>query len=150
MTTKHRLTLLSLAAATVLAAFLIVGFGGGDDSEEAPIIDTRSEASDSTTTSTETAEEKPKPKPELDTTIVVRDGKSVEGVEKLRFRKGGDIRFTVRSDVADHVHQHAYDIKKDIEAGRSVIFDVPATIDGRFEVELEERAIEIARVEVVP
>jgi hypothetical protein len=83
-------------------------------------------------------------------TIVVREGRPVGGVQELTFEKDGRIRFIVESDVADEVHLHGYDIAKDVEAGGDVQFDVPASIEGVFEVELEERAVPLAEVTVNP
>jgi ketosteroid isomerase-like protein len=45
---------------------------------------------------------------------------------------------------------HGYDLGKDVEAGGSVEFDVPATIEGVFEVELESRAEQLASITVNP
>jgi hypothetical protein len=83
-------------------------------------------------------------------TIVVRGGQPVGGVQELAFVKGERIRFIVESDVADEVHLHGYDISKDVEAGGEVQFDVPASIEGVFEVELEQRVVPLAEVTVNP
>jgi hypothetical protein len=83
-------------------------------------------------------------------TIVVRGGEPVGGVRDLSFRQGDDIRFRVKSDVSDEVHMHGYDVLKPIKAGGRVEFDVPATLEGVFEVELEERVQELAEVTVNP
>ena len=83
-------------------------------------------------------------------TIVVRGAQPVGGVQDLTFSKGEDIRFTVRSDVADEVHLHGYDVMEDVPAGGSVEFDVPATIEGVFEVELEQRVVPLAEITVEP
>jgi hypothetical protein len=71
-------------------------------------------------------------------------------VAELEFERGERIRFVVRSDVADHVHLHGYDVFMDVEAGGEVEFDVPATIDGVFEVELEDRVVPLAEITVSP
>ncbi len=83
-------------------------------------------------------------------TIVVRGAKPVGGVQDLTFEQGERIRFIVKSDVTDEVHLHGYDIPKPVKAGGSVEFDVPATIEGVFEVELEERVVPLAEVTVNP
>lgn len=83
-------------------------------------------------------------------TIVVRGGEPVGGVRDLSFRRGDDIRFRVKSDVSDEVHMHGYDVLKPIKASGRVEFDVPATLEGVFEVELEERVQELAEVTVNP
>lgn len=82
--------------------------------------------------------------------IVVKGGKPVGGVQKLEFTKGDVIRFIVRSDVADHVHLHGYDVSQDVPAGGSVTFAVPADLDGLYEVELEDRVEPLAEITVNP
>jgi hypothetical protein len=78
--------------------------------------------------------------------VVVADGEPQGGVRELTYRSGEPIRFRVRSDVADEVHFHGYDVGKEIEAGGTVSFDVPATIAGIFEVERENAKEQIAEV----
>lgn len=88
-------------------------------------------------------------RPEIPT-IVVRGGEPVGGVAELSFTRGDRIRFAVRSDVADHVHLHGYDVMKDVRPGDRVTFNVPATIEGVFEVELEDRVVPLAEITVNP
>jgi heme/copper-type cytochrome/quinol oxidase subunit 2 len=71
-------------------------------------------------------------------------------VTKLRFEQGETVRFRVRSDVADHVHVHGYDLMKDVEPGKTITFSFPAEITGIFEIELEDRGEEIAQLRVDP
>jgi heme/copper-type cytochrome/quinol oxidase subunit 2 len=87
--------------------------------------------------------------PEI-TTIVIKDGKPVGGIAELTYEKGEDVRFKVDSDVSDEIHVHGYDIMKDVEAGGSVSFDFPATIEGIFEAELEGRKEQILELTVNP
>jgi hypothetical protein len=143
MTPRQRATLLGLAAAVAIAAVLIAVLSGGEDDGRAVVTPTEKTTAMTATTTATT----PSPKTAA---IIVRDGKPVGGVRRLRFEKHGTIAFVVRSDVADEVHFHGYDIAKDVAAGGSVRFSVPATIDGLFEVELEQRATQIAEIEVVP
>jgi hypothetical protein len=82
--------------------------------------------------------------------IVVRNGKPVGGVQELDFTAGETIRFKVRSDVADEVHFHGYDVARAVKAGGTVGFDVPADIEGGFEVELEQRGEQLAEITVSP
>lgn len=83
-------------------------------------------------------------------TIVVEGGVPKGGVAELSYNQGEAIRFRVRSDVADEVHLHGYDVAREVEGGGTVRFDVPADIPGIFEVELEGRGEQIARVMVAP
>lgn len=87
--------------------------------------------------------------PEI-TTIAIKNGKPVGGIADLTYDKGEQVRFKVDSDVSDEIHVHGYDIMKDIEAGGSVTFDFPATIEGIFEAELEDRGEQILELTVNP
>lgn len=84
------------------------------------------------------------------TTITVRGGQPVSGVADLTYNQGEQVRFTVDSDVAEEIHLHGYDISKEVEAGGSVTFDFAAEIEGIFEVELEQSAVQIAELTVEP
>ena len=72
-------------------------------------------------------------------TIVIRDGKPVGGVQRVEFKSGDRVRFTVRSDLAGEIHVHGYDYTKDVSAGGSVDLEFSAKSEGIFEVELEGR-----------
>jgi hypothetical protein len=83
-------------------------------------------------------------------TIVIRDGEPVDGIEELEYSAGDEIQFRVASDVADEVHVHGYDVMKEVAAGGTVSFSIPAEIEGIFEVELEGRREQIAELRVNP
>jgi len=83
-------------------------------------------------------------------TIVVKHGEPVGGIRDLTYNKGDRIRFKVESDVGDEVHVHGYDIMKDVEAGGSVSFSFPASLEGVFEAELEGRKEQIIELTVNP
>ena len=83
-------------------------------------------------------------------TIRVVNGQPQGGVRRLEFDKGDRVRFKVRSDVADEIHVHGYDLSKDVTAGGTVSFSFDATIEGRFEIELENAHTLIAELEVDP
>ena len=83
-------------------------------------------------------------------TIVIKHGKPVGGIAELTYDEGERVRFRVESDVSDEVHMHGYDIGKEVEAGGSVSFDFPATIEGVFEAELEDRKEQILELTVNP
>lgn len=84
------------------------------------------------------------------TTIAIENGKPVGGIAQLTYNEGEQVRFKVDSDVSDEIHMHGYDIMKDVEAGGSVSFDFPATIEGVFEAELEGRKEQIVELTVNP
>ena len=83
-------------------------------------------------------------------TIRVVDGQPQGGVRTLSFDKGERIRFRVRSNAADEVHVHGYDVTKAVPAGGSAVLSFEATIEGRFEVELHEAGSQLAELEVAP
>jgi heme/copper-type cytochrome/quinol oxidase subunit 2 len=80
----------------------------------------------------------------------VRDGEPVGGVKRLEYERGERVRFSVKSDVADEVHVHGFDVTRDVPANRSVRFAFPADIEGVFEVELHDAHIKIAELRVRP
>ena len=142
----QRLTFLAIAVVIAIGAVIILTTSGANDEEEAP-----APAAQATATATETpgssAMETPEPTatPKAEPPLVT-PGK----VTKLRFEQGDTVRFRVRSDVADEVHVHGYDVMKDVEPGRTVTFSFPADITGIFEIELEQRGEPIAQLRVDP
>ena len=89
------------------------------------------------------------PTPEV-ARIVVRNGQPVGGVQELDFAKGEAIRFDVESNVAEEIHLHGYDVTKDVTAGGTASFDVPATLEGVFEAELHHSGAPLAEITVTP
>jgi hypothetical protein len=102
------------------------------------------------TTTTSTPGGKGKPSKPSIPTIVIKNGKPVGGITELTYNEGDRIRFKVDSDVSDEIHVHGYELMKDVEAGGSVSFDFPATIEGVFEAELEGRKEQIIEFTVNP
>lgn len=83
-------------------------------------------------------------------TIVVRDGKPVGGVRQLEFDAGERVRFQVRSNTADEVHVHGYDVTERLPAGQAAPVSFRAEIEGIFEVELHGSGMQIAELRVNP
>jgi hypothetical protein len=122
MTRNTRIALLGVAVVIVVVAVIVLGGSSGSD----------------TTKSSGPA------------TVVVKDAKPVGGVKDVTFKSGGTVDLTVKSDTADEVHFHGYDVHKDVPAGGSVHFKFPAKIDGKFVVELENHKVTLANVTVEP
>jgi hypothetical protein len=145
--------LIAVLALVVAGALFLVLREGDDDSSSEPATTAAQTTTTTTTGPPEEAEQKPdKPQPPQSriALIEVVDGKPVDGVAELTFTKSENIRFVVESDVADHVHLHGYDVFQDVPAGGKVEFNVPATIEGVFEVELEDRVVPLAEITVEP
>jgi hypothetical protein len=80
--------------------------------------------------------------------IYVVGGKPKGGVQTITYNKGQRVEFTVVSDVADEIHVHGFNLKKDVPRNGSVTFSFPASDQGGHVVELEHRGEQIANLEV--
>ena len=136
--------------AVLVVALLALAACGGDD-----------EAGSSTTTETQTQTETqppppppppPPPAPPRPTTVrvTVRGGVPAGGVVRESTDKGDRVVVLVTSDVSDEVHVHGYDLMADVAPGSPARIAFRATIPGRFEVELEDRGVQIAELTVNP
>jgi PBP1b-binding outer membrane lipoprotein LpoB len=135
---------LMLACACLLAATAIAGCGS-DDSTTASSTETTTETTttQTTTTDTTTAAEKP-----TVVNIVVVNAAPQGGIVRQTVNKGDRVVLVVRSDVADEIHLHGYDLSRDVTAGGTARLPFTATLPGRFEVELESRGVQIADLTV--
>lgn len=135
---SQRIGLLVAAAVVVVVAIVLIGSGGDDDD------------SSSTTPETTTQTTSEKPAAPAVPTITIKDGKPVGGVQEIDVDKGDTIQFKVKSDADHEIHMHGYDIAKDVEAGGQVSYNVPADLEGIFEVEIEDLGEQIAELRVNP
>jgi hypothetical protein len=143
-TTRVLLGTAAVAAAVVLLVVLKDDGGSGDGTE---------------TTATKPAEPPPGAAPAdasppgeaAPTKIVIDDqGAPVGGIAEIEVEAGEEVRFQVRSPVADEVHVHGYDIEKEVPAGGTATIDFPAELEGIFEVELHHSEEQIAELRVNP
>ena len=133
-----------LAVVIVAVVGFVIASGSDDDKESTGGTTTTTR----TTTTPQATPAKPaKPAPPK---IVVKDGKPVGGVKDIEVNKGERVEFAVQSDVADEIHVHGYDLMQDVDAGGAVNFGFKANIDGKFEIELENRGEQIAELVVNP
>jgi plastocyanin len=150
MSRNQRIAFAALAAVIAVVAVVVLT-SGSDDSEPAATTTTPAAAT-ATSTPDEVGtpasqEEQPEAKP-AEVQIEVKGGEVVGGTQEIRVKQGEDIRFSVTSDASDEVHVHGYDVKKDVEPGEPVSFDIPAKITGIFEVELEDAGVQVASLRV--
>jgi FtsP/CotA-like multicopper oxidase with cupredoxin domain len=120
---NQRIGLLVAAVVVVVIAVIVIGSGGSDSKDE-------------TASGPQT--------------VTVVDGKPNGGVKTITYNKGDTVDLTVKSDTADEIHIHGYDLHKDVTKGGSVHFTFPASIDGKFVVELENAGEQIASLQVEP
>jgi hypothetical protein len=161
-----RWTRLALAGgAVVLAVVLFVVLRPDDDDDGEPTPAAQATTGDTTTgeTTTEetetetegtTTEEAPTttqaedPNAPQRIVVVVRNGQPVGGVKRPEIEQGKRVVLVVRSDVSDHMHLHGYDLLADVAPGQPGRIRFRADLVGRFDLELEDRAVLIAELEV--
>ena len=141
---------LGLAGAAVLVALFLVLRPGDDDEDDQASPPPPATTTTTTPTSTRTTTTRPAPQGPTPIRITIRGGRVLGGLRRARLDQGERAVLIVRSDVSDHVHLHGYDIMRDVAPGAPARLRFRATIPGRFEVELEDRRLQIAQLEVRP
>jgi hypothetical protein len=139
MTTKILLGVGAVVLAVVL--FLVLRPDDDDDGEANP-----TPATETTATTTE----EPTTEPAGPQRIAVRfaNERVVGGVKSVAIDRDSEVVLLVRSDVADHVHVHGYDLFADVGPGQPTRIRFQAGTPGRFDVELEDRAAPLVVLEV--
>ena len=139
---------LIVAAAVIVAAglFIVLRPDNGNDNASGNTTTTGTTTSSSTTTSTTP----PAPPPPTNVRIVVRGGEPVGGIRNVTVSKGRQVVLIVNSDVADEVHLHGYNLKRDVTPGAPARLPFRATINGTVEVEREQRGVPLARITTQP
>jgi len=137
-----------------VAGFGLASCGGDGDGEttvttETDATQTTTLESTTTETTTRTTTEPEVEKPTV-VRIVVVNGAPKGGIVRKSVDKGDRVVIVVKSDVADEVHLHGYDLKLHVAAGGTGRIAFRANVPGRFEVELEERGVQIADLTVEP
>ena len=139
----QRLTFLGIGAAIAVVAVILLASGGDETDDAANSAQTptaTATASDGEATATPTLTATPKPSPLLQA-----------GRERaLTYTQGETVRFRVRNDEPEELHVHGYDIKKDLEPGKTVTVSFKGTIPGIFEIELEHSGTLLAQLKVIP
>jgi hypothetical protein len=111
------------------------------------------------TTETEppaTTETEPTPTttaPPPDATVTIRiavPADTAPTVRRFSVRRGRDVVIVVRTELTDHVHLHGYDLMADVGPGQPGRIAFTADAPGVFEIELEDRGLHIAELEVRP
>jgi hypothetical protein len=140
-----------LSVAVLVVLFVVLS--GGDDEDGDNV------AEPGTTTSTELPADRREGRPENERsrragpqvqTLVVAGGEPRDGVADLEFGAGEQVRFDVRSDVAEEIHVHGYDLYADLEPGKTTEVRFPAELEGVFEVELHGSGAPLAELTVEP
>ncbi len=138
--------LIGLAAVAALVVAFVLLRPDDDDAVAPPTAEPIPTTTDTTTesTPTETAPER------VRMVVRVQGGRPVGGIARATARQGEPVLLIVRSDVADHVHVHGYDLIGDVGPGSPARMQFRARLTGRFEIELEDRGQQIAQLTVLP
>jgi plastocyanin len=155
MSNAQRAALAAAALAVLVIGFAIASSSGGSDDKATRQIPTtattgRSNGAANGSAKPRTPTTTAPARPPAGARIAVRGGRPVGGIETITVHKGDAVRFVVSSDVAEEVHVHGYDLHGDVHAGGKVRFSFKASIEGIFEVELEQRSEQIAKLVVRP
>ena len=136
--------------AALVALVLVLGVAacGGSNDAASTTTDTTttSTETDTTGTGTDTTEAE---SPTV-VHVTVKNGVPSGGIVRQSVSEGDSVVIVVDSDVADEIHVHGYDIKKDVTAGGTARIPFTADTPGRFEIELESRGTQIAELTVNP
>ena len=127
---------------------------GGDDSA-APTTTTAAQTTTAATTTepevTTTAATTTAPaEPQVARISVSVPGDKAPTVKHFTIQQGSQVVFVVKSELADEVHLHGYDLSADVAPGEPATISFKATAPGLFEAELESRSLPIAELEVRP
>ncbi len=150
--------LIAAGLGLIVSLYFALSPGGDDEATPATTAAQATTASQATTATTAT-------EPEVTTTAatttapaqpdVVRISVSVPGdkaptVKHFTIQQGRQVVFVVKSELADEVHLHGYDLTADVAPGEPATIRFKATAPGVFEAELESRSLPIAELEVRP
>lgn len=144
--------LVAVAVAVLAVGFVLVqGSDDGTSTSAERTTPTTPAAPNATTTpeATTPAPAAEPAEPEVPT-LVFANGEARGGVKRLSFTKGDQVRFRVRSDVAEEIHVHGFDKMEEVPAGGTAAFAFTATFDGAYEVEMEGSGTQIATLEIQP
>ena len=82
--------------------------------------------------------------------LVVEAGKVVGGARVVRLKRDDPVTLVVRSDKADELHVHGYNLHADVAPGRPSTLSFVARRTGRFSMELHKAGIELGTLEIYP
>jgi hypothetical protein len=153
--TGARIALVVVAVAVAVAAFVVLSSSGDGDEETVATAPGEAPAGDQgggggAGSGRPGAERGGQAVPPDATTIEVEGGAPVGGVADIEVQRGDRVRLVVRSDVAEEVHVHGYDLFADVAPGRPAELRFTADVEGVYEVELEQSHTEIAGLTVEP
>ena len=110
---------------------------------------TTTEAPPAATTTEQTTTTAP-PESQVVNLKIVVPSDTAPTVEQLSVQRDRQVVLVVESELTDHVHLHGYDLMADVAPGAPATIRFTADAPGRFEIELEDRGLQIGELEVRP
>jgi multidrug efflux pump subunit AcrA (membrane-fusion protein) len=146
MKARQLLIVVGFSAAATLALAACSGESTSDGASPTTPVPTETGSPSPTEGPSEPA---PSPTDAVEIEVEVEDGQ-VDGPGRVTVAQGATIDLEVKSDRADEVHVHGYDLSEDVGPGRParIVFD--ATLPGIFEIELEDAGLLLLQLEVTP
>jgi hypothetical protein len=139
-----------VAVVTAIVLFFVLRPEDEDPTRTLIVATSTTQTTTLEATTTEATTTEAAPAPALRIRIVVEDGQAVGGVQRVSVERRAPVVVIVRADVADHVHVHGYDLMQDVAPGEPARISFRAALTGRFEIELEDRSLLLAELEVRP
>ena len=144
---RFRKIVLALAVLGLAISISVAACGGDNGNDATTTATTTTQAAPPTTTAEQPTTAST---PFTAIRITVKGGRPVGGIQHPSLGLGDDAIIYVTSDVADEIHLHGYDLSQDVAAGGTIQIPLHATIPGRFELELEQRKVQLAELTVSP
>ncbi|MEO6744712.1 MAG: hypothetical protein ABIS28_10105 [Caldimonas sp.] len=82
--------------------------------------------------------------------LTVAGGQVVGGAKVIRLKRDDAVSLTVRSDKADELHVHGYNLHADVVPGKPSTLKFVAKRTGRFSMELHKAGVELGTLEIYP
>lgn len=142
---------------SMLVVLVLAGCGGGDAAGPAATLTGSPSPGETASPTTDAADGGASPSPagsageddaDVAAQVAVEGGRVVGGVERIPIEVGETVALRVASDTADTVHVHGYDLHASVGPDEPAVVRFAADIPGVFDVELEQRGLLIAELEV--
>ena len=145
-----------IAAALGLLVSLFFALRPNDDEDAAATTAAQTTTAQTTTeappvtTTEQVTTTAPPPQPQVVRALIVVPGDVAPTVKQLSVQRDRQVVLVVESELTDHVHLHGYDLMADVAPGKPATIRFKANAPGLFEIELEDRGLQIGELEVRP
>jgi hypothetical protein len=147
----RKVALIAACLGLIVSVFFALQPDDEDDATATTAAATTAETTTPATTESETSPATTAPPPDAPVTLrIAVPADAVPTVQELSVRRGREVVIVVSTELTDHVHLHGYDLTADVGPGRPGRIAFTADSAGIFEIELEERGLPIAELEVRP